>query len=61
MNFTSEKGLWVEQPRQPDNTGQRQVLSPAVKFFATLHHVIIPDIKWKEIDRDSCLDDVSHV
>ena len=40
---TSEEGLWVEKSRQPDNTGQRQVLSPAVQLFTALQHIIVPD------------------
>ncbi len=43
MCFTSEEGLWVEKSRQPDNAGQRQVLSPAVQLFTALQHIIIPD------------------
>lgn len=41
--FTSEKRLRVEKTRQPDDTGQRQVLSPAVQLFTTLQHVVVPD------------------
>lgn len=42
MWVTSQEGLRVEKSRQPDNTGQRQVLSPAVQLFTALQHIIIP-------------------
>lgn len=47
MRVTSEEGLWVEKSRQPDNTRQRQVLSPAVELFTTLQYIIIPDTHTK--------------
>lgn len=43
MCVTSEEGLWVEKSRQPDNTRQREVLSPAVQLLTALQHIIIPD------------------
>lgn len=43
MCVTSEEGLWVEKSRQPDNTRQRQILSPTVQLLTALQHIIVPD------------------
>lgn len=48
MNVTCQEGLWVEKSRQPDDAGQRQVLSPAVQLLAALQHVIVPETHREE-------------
>lgn len=45
ISITSQEGLRVEKSRQPDDAGQRQILSPGVQLFAALQHVVVPEAR----------------
>ena len=42
---TSEEGLWVEEPWQPNNSRKNKILGPAVQLLTTQKHIIKPKEK----------------